>query len=224
MKRQATDVVMTATPASKRARTVAYRKTRYIPYATKFGEWKYSDTQVNIDLSTTPGYVLLNGLVPGTAATQRIGQNVSIKSIEVKLRMQVTPATGVDQFVRVLIAVDRQPNGAAPVIGDLLTATSVTAPRNLNNRKRFKILMDKPYAMGGILNGAGSGSQTSNLRMVKKYMKFKRPIVVEYNTGNAGTVADITSNSIYMFTLGTEAAGNTDTNMLGYIRIRYTDM
>lgn len=223
MKRTAADVAMTTT-AVKRARTAGYRRTRYIPYATKFGEWKYSDTQVNQDLNTTAGYILLNGLVPGTAATQRIGQNVSIKSIEVKLRMQVTPATGVDQFVRVIIALDRQPNAAAPVIGDLLIGTSVTAPRNLNNRKRFKILMDKPYAMGGILNGAGTGSQTPNLRMLKKYIKFKRPIVTEYNTGNAGTVADIASNSLYLFTLGTEVAGNTDTNMLGYIRIRYTDM
>lgn len=60
--------------------------------------------------------------------------------------------------------------------------------------------------------------------MFKLYKKFRRPITEEFNTGVAGTVADISTCSMYFITFGTEAPGNTDVNCTGYVRIRYTDV
>lgn len=56
------------------------------------------------------------------------------------------------------------------------------------------------------------------------YMKLKRPLMVEYNAGNAGTVADIVSNSLYFVSVGSNAAGATAGDVSGNIRIRYTDV
>lgn len=149
---------------------------------------------------------------------------VTIRSIELRIRATTTPATGVDQYCRISLVLDRQLNGAAPgAYTDIFLATSVTAPRSLANRRRFKILWDRAFPMGSNLNAGGTPSTLPNMRMFKSYIKFKRPIIEEFNTGVAGTVADIATNSLYLVTYGTEIAGNMDTNMAGYTRIRYTD-
>lgn len=197
----------------------------YQPRAFSRGEWKYLDITVNQDINTTATNTLLNGLVPGTGASQRVGMKTTIRSIEIRLKCTTTAATGVNQVCRWLILLDRQSNGAAPAaVTDFLLAQSTTAPRQLANRKRFKIIVDRAFAMGGVLNGAGTGSALPQDRMFKVYIKFRRPIVVEYNVGNAGTIADIASNGLFLVTFGTEVAGNTDCGCTGYIRTRYTDM
>lgn len=189
------------------------------------GEWKFLDSSINQDINTTAVLTLVNGLQPGNSASQRIGMKVSIKSMEIRLNVNVTPATGVSQVNRWFILLDRQANGAAPAaVTDYLVAQSSTAPRQLANRKRFKLITDKIYRLGGVLNGAGTGAQVAEGRMFKMYIKFRRPIIVEYNAGVAGTIADISSNSLFFGTFGTEAPGNTDTNCTGYVRIRYTDL
>lgn len=210
----------------RRAPAAAAAAAAAVPYWVRpSGEWKYLDTTLTLDMNTTATMTLLNGLAPGSAANQRIGMKVDIKSVELRLRMTTTPVTGVDQYVRAILVLDRQPNGAViAAVTDLLLAQSISAPRSLANRKRFKILWDKSYAMGGNLNAAGTPSTLPNMRLAKLYMKMRRPIRTEYNAGNAGTVADIATNSLYLVVFGTEAAGNTDVSLAGFARIRYTDM
>ena len=65
-------------------------------------------------------------------------------------------------------------------------------------------------------------NQSGDAWLVHKYMKFRKPLVVEYNAGVAGTIADISTNSLYMVFLGDHAANYPA--LAGYCRIRYTDM
>lgn len=193
----------------------------FSPRAFSAGEWKYLDTAINVDLNSTVSLTLLNGLQPGTGASQRVGQKIMIRSVELRIFWETNAATGVEQNVRHMILLDRQANGAGPAaVTDFLATNSTMAPRALTNRKRFKILYDKAYGMGA----TAVQSSTPQTRVFKKYMKFKRPIIVDYNAGAGGSIADIASNALYYVTLGSEAAGNTDVNAQGTIRIRYTDM
>ena len=187
------------------------------PRAFSRGEWKYLDNNFNLAVSTGTSSWLLNGLAPGSSASQRIGQKVSVRSLEIRLYNQVTAGTGVDQLHRQLVVMDRQANGAPPAIANILSAADVAAPRNLEYRKRFKVLLDKTFTLNAT---AEPGSQ----KWRKYYIKFKRPIVVEFNAGVAGTIADIVTNSLYIFNIGSQAAGATAGTVTGYIRMRYTDM
>jgi len=146
---------------------------------------------------------------------------VDFRSIEFKIYLQTTAGTGVEQAVRAMIVLDRQPNGAAPgAITDIIMSNHVYSPRNLANRKRFKILWDRSYAMGA--TAVATGNPTS--RMIKGYLKFRRPIVTEFNTGVAGNISDISTNSLYFVTTGNMATGITDAGAIHYFRLRYTDM
>lgn len=195
----------------------------YNPRRFAMGEWKYKDIDANVDFNTTATMTLLNGLAPGTSASQRVGMKIAVRSIELHMHATSTTGTGDEQVARLSIVLDRQPNGAAPsAITDIITASSVSAMRNLANRKRFKLLWDKRYPFGSTITNASTGTPTT--RVMKLYMKFRRPIIVDYNSGVAGTVADISTNSLYLLTLGTVAPGNGDVTATFYARIRYTDM
>lgn len=193
----------------------------FTPRQFSRGEWKYNDLNTAVDINSTATLTLLNGLQPGTAANQRVGMKITMKTLEIRARMATTAATGVEQFARWFIVLDRQPNGAAPgAITDIISAAGVQYPRNLANRKRFKILLDKCWAFGA--TSVATGTPTS--RFVKYYLKFRRPLVTEFNTGVAGTVADISTNSLYLVVIGSEVAGNTDVQAAINTRLRYTDM
>lgn len=191
----------------------------------QLGEWKYHDNADAKDINSTPSFTLLNGIAEGVGATERVGQKVLIRSLEIRAQGWVTAATGVTNVCRAIIVQDRQTNTA--VIGnitDVLEANNCMAPRSLPNRHRFKILWDKFFLLGGVLNGAGTGSSIPEQKLFKSYIKFRKPIPMHFNQGEDANVASITSNSIYLVLLGNIAAGATDANLTYYIRVRYTDM
>lgn len=188
----------------------------FTPRAFSRGEWKYLDTAIALNMNTTAAQLLVNGLAPGSGASERIGQKVMVRSIQLRLVQYVTAGTGADQFHRVLLFVDRQANGAAPTLGSQLSANSVLGMRSLVNRKRFKILWDKSCHMNAT-------AEPGSMLFRKAYIKFRRPLVVEFNAGVAGTIADIVSNSLYFYVVGSLAAGPTAGGIEGVARIRYTD-
>lgn len=190
----------------------------YNPRQFSRGEWKFVDTTISTtNLNTSTAVLLLNGLAPGTSASTRVGNKVMMRSIQLNVTARVIAGTGVDQVVRWGVVLDRQANGAAPTYVGIMSTNNVWGFRNLENRKRFKLLIDKQHLLNATAE-PGSG------RHYKIYMKFRRPIIVEFNNGVAGTIADIISNSLYLYGCGTEAVGSTASALYGYCRIRYTDM
>lgn len=163
--------------------------------------------------------VLLNGIAPGTGASQRIGMKIAIRSLEMRNNIYTNAAGMVAQSCRLLLLQDRQCNGAAPAaLTDFISPGTYLGMRNLANRKRFRIIWDKTYNMGL----AGLTDPQTVTRHI--YLKFRKPLNVEYNAGVAGTVADISSNSLYLILVGNQAAGAADGDYIGQIRLRYTDM
>jgi len=190
----------------------------YQPRSFSRGEWKYLDTTISVAADTTGNMTLLNGMVPGNSASQRVGMKIDIRSIEYRLVARATATTGLDQGHRLLFLLDRQCNGVAPAaLTDFLTVGNYQGMRNLAQRKRFKVLKDYYLA----LNASGEAGSHRN---IYKYMKFRRPITTEYNAGTAGTIADISTNSLYFISIGNNVAGTTAGQVVGYVRIRYTDV
>ena len=87
---------------------------------------------------------------------------------------------------------------------------------NMNNRDRFVVLFNKQYA----IDQAG-GHQSAQM---KHYKKMNLQTI--FNSGSAGTVADITTGSVYLLIISDNAAGAVPTNFPDlslYTRIRYED-
>jgi len=161
-------------------------------------ELKAVDVSPNTAADTGGAILLLNGIAPGTALNQRVGRQVLMTALKYHLYCNVTAATGIDQSHRLLIVRDKQANGAALAINDVIDGGS-TSQYNLSNQARFEILMDKRYYLNA------SGEPGSGL-VLDGTIRFNA--VEQFNAGIAGTVADIATNSIYLIILGTAPWGD----------------
>lgn len=144
---------------------------------------------------------------------------INVVAIEIRCRIYPTAATGTACHVRWGISIDGQPNGLQALVPDILTVNDPTAHRNLQYRKRFKTLVTKDYNVPTVTVG-----DSAIIRRVHMYVKPRRPIKVEYNIGNAGTVGDISTNNVFFWTIGSNVAGTTQALCAGYIRMRFMDV
>lgn len=216
---------------------VVARPTRMAPLATRgwnfpnTGESKVIDIAVGtLQVNTTGTISLLNGCIQGTDYTQRIGRKIQLKSLYVRGRVQLeTALNGVQispQMARMMLVVDTQPNGVVFAITDLLNTAAPESQLNLNNRDRFMIICDKEWVFDPyIIQGTATQSFAVGGRTIsplKKYKKLNMETI--FNSGNAGTIADMTSGALYMVWLGSQPAGAaTDLNAIVSTRVRFKD-
>lgn len=179
-------------------------------------ESKFIDVNLSaVDVSTTTSATLLNGSIPGTGPSNRIGRKLVMTSIEIKARNYVIGGAGVDQSHRVLLVYDKQPNGVALTAADVLDNATTIGLKKLDNRGRFTILMDKHFELS-------KHDEALSTVGWKFYRKLKMPVI--YNSGNAGTIADINTGSLYLVCIGDVVNDGTDGAIQAWTRIRYADV
>lgn len=202
-----------------------FRKRRFVRRRKLFGrrrfrkvknmspEFKYNDINNNSAITPAGVFSLMNGLVQGTSAVTRIGQRIIIRSILLNILLYGQPVQPYS-MLRFMIIQDKQPNGAIFTLGSLLenpaAGSSTLSPLNYDNTKRYKILWDKRFVL------CNSANQE---KFIKYYKKVYIP--VEYNVFNAGTVADINKNSLYLLVINSDNINVPSFSW--YHRIRYTD-
>jgi len=224
--------------ANRAARTAAFRAVRSVgikmgypraPLATRgfFGpsrrspqELKVVDTaQFNSDFDTTGTFTLVNGVATGTDFTDRIGRKVCWKSLLVQGHIINEGDPSTTNLCRIMIVYDSQPNGALPALTDVLTAATSTAPLNLNNRDRFRVLMDKRFALGSVSTTATQAVSDRTTALIHKYKKLNLETIFDATTAAIGSIQ---TGSIFCLTVGTVAAGTTY-EFQGSIRLRFND-
>ena len=96
---------------------------------------------------------------------------------------------------------------------------------NPNNRDRFKVLWDKQVAIGpmGISATANVGfSCPPQSVAIKKFMPLKMEMI--FNSGSAGTIADVVSGALYLVSIGNQAASvSADCSAILSTRVRFAD-
>lgn len=192
------------------------------------------------------------GIVQDATASGRIGSKVAIDSISCRLTLAVhgnaASALYAQPTVRLMLVVDKQPNGSLAAIADILKApqASPTTPnpdystwsRNLSYSTRFTVLYDKVITINrdfgvGYDGMAAIFGYESMVKKVNINKKFKKALLREYATGTtAGASSAVMKNQILLLALpchpvgyGANAAAATDYQVLisGGIRLRYTD-
>lgn len=205
-----------------------------IPTRPSFVERKVADLAVaTYDANSTGVFTLLAVPVLGSDYNQRIGRKITLKSVYVRgyvgtqqaLQALASAAPASAQQARMIILLDNQPNGAVPVSTDLLVSANPTSQLNLNNRDRFKILCDKTFVFDPIIYTTTAtqavASASRQIYNIKKYKKLNIESI--FNATNGGTIADINSGALYMFWIGTAAAGNNDAYSQLSTRVRFVD-
>lgn len=196
-------------------------------------ELKFLDTDLVANpIVANAGYLVpsLNIVPQNATESGRIGRSLTIKSIQ--CRIQATGSNDLNgELIRVTLVLDKQCNGAAPAIGDILAAvggnvTSLNHP-NLDNSSRFVILADLTHTLQSqaerVSTLAGSTTTvTSCVPAVSSFMFNKRVnIPVLYDAAFAdGRLVTIRSNNLVLLFTSTSS---TDAYGRGVCRIRYSD-
>lgn len=145
----------------------------------------------------------------GADITNRVGREVTVHSMKMWL------VAGDVNHVRLIIYVDRQPNGAQSQAEEVMESAAVdgiikaTGFQNTANLGRFKVLYDE------IVNPRVDNNVGYQLYKVKIKLD---PVTVRFNDGNTGTIADITSNAFHA--IGCTAYGTG--NVLTYYTTRFS--
>jgi len=184
-------------------------------------ELKVVDTALTTTIIPTAATItLLNGIATGTDYTNRIGRKILIKSILFRATLipNTSSNTPAGDVTRHMLIYDSQSNGAAPAIGDILQNSSINDPMNLNNRDRFKVLVDKFITMGAAQYATGTltaGSPTA--KQVSVYRKCNLEQIFN-NTGSS--VTSIQTGALYYVVL---SGFNNQSTSLWTCRVRFID-
>lgn len=169
----------------------------------------------------------------GDSYNNRDGRKVLLAGIRINWQCDIATQTNqsaadAGSKVRLLLVQDLQTNGVQLNSEDVITSGSAKAGVCMHQNPayfgRFKVWKDKVFVMENpaMTNNASATTIQQNglTRFGKWKLNFKKPIPINYNTGNAGTVADIVDNSFHI--IGGYAGGLTP-NFSAHIRCIFLD-
>jgi len=180
----------------------------------------YIDSYVNQSLEIyngAPGILsCLNLIANGTDVNQRDGRRLFVTTY--CLRFHFYPFTHTDppglqdSQLRLIIFADKQTNGAAPAITDLLVDNSVSSMYNENNRQRFEIFYDKTWAPETyLLPPVGTQNpavwSATGFKTVRQNLRIRINRTAQYS-GTGNSISDIQSNAIWMLWLNDADPGH----------------
>lgn len=196
----------------------------------KFVDYEYNAVVVNTVAGSeadpsTPGCI--SAVAQGDGESQRDGRKYLIKSINIKGYVQwpsYTASASVygDSFVRFLVVLDTQTNGAQLNAEDVLadpTSTDLDAVafRNLQYTSRFKVLKDM-IILGKRETLVHNGTNYDSSNMVVPFECYITKDIPVTTSATGATVSTITDNSIHVIAIYSQGAQPT---MRYMSRVRY---
>ena len=189
---------------ARRYGTSASGYTRTTGYYGRFqpgGEAKFKDTAKAETTPATTGGISDSSLVvipQNTTESGRIGRKVLVTKLFMNGHIHIPTTSNNDEtsdILRMILYLDKQCNGAAATVTDILESADILSYRNLANSNRFTVLADKKWA---ISCSVGSGNGTSD-SFAESYKPFKvnkmLKVPIEYDS-TTGAITEIRSNNI----------------------------
>lgn len=185
--------------------------------AAPANELKFFDTNVDNATMAATGEVFpsVNLVAQGTGESQRIGRKLVIKSIDWKYTVSLPGGGAAADTVRIIIFVDKQCNGSAATVAEILASTDYQSFNNLSNKGRFLTLCDKTFTLNR--NAGQLSSSYPEVRMDGTWHKtLNLPIEFDSTTG---AITEIRSNNIGVLQIDATSQAKLDS----VVRIRYVD-
>lgn len=183
-------------------------------------EIKFFDTDITT-AGTSSGVISsssLNLMQEGDTDQSRDGNECLLSRIDIRGNLELPEESDqasvgllTPSLCRMIVYYDKQCNGAAAAVTDILAGATFDSFYNLDNRKRFRMLYDKvhsfnvlPTSDGGTANQYDSAVQYRNIRWG---MKLNKKIVFDATTG---AITDLTSGNIGVLLITKGADVNVD--------------
>lgn len=151
--------------------------------------------------------------VPGTGVNQRIGRKCTVLSLRIRGEIEIpgindsasiAALSGI--IFRFIVVIDKQTNGVQMQSQDLITSGGSNVAwdmyQNTAGFGRFRVLKDRRFLLQDPNYGGDPATTTLDRNgraiLFEYTFKFRRGLVVHFNAGTAGSVGDITDNSLHV--------------------------
>jgi len=194
-------------PATKYSGKVVKKNITMQPKKKMVEQKNFDTTVASVTLPASSAWSTpqqLNLIVQGTTASNRIGREITNKSIY--LRYTSTAATANVIPLRCIVVFDKAPGAALPAITDIVVTDTFNAPHNLDNKERFVTLIDV------VLQPQGNPGH------MVEYRKIDLPTVYR---ASAGAYADLATGGFIIMFCGLGLAAPSTCGY--YNRIKFTD-
>lgn len=151
---------------------------------------------------------VIDGIDQGTAATERIGIKSYIWDLSIRGKITLVSKANLDadDEVRVLVVLDKQPNGLVATLDQIIEFDNgindhVLAFPKESNKGRFNILFDRYYPLN-IKAAAGNGTANDSAQLTIPLSFRKRwatGLKTMYSQGEGGTNASIVDNNVLVY-------------------------
>lgn len=156
--------------------------------------------------ATATNVVHLNPIALGDGLADRHANRVTMTQLQI--RGAVTAgASGVIGQGCLMIVYDRQPQGALPVLTDILDTANVNSFQSLTTRDRFEILWRYDY----VVEGSAAAPTADAGRRVDKTILMRKQAAYTVGT-SSGAIANVRTGGLYFVFVGSGIAGSTATN------------
>lgn len=180
-------------------------------YMRRRAEHKFFDSTVSETIGTTFDVnAITQPIIQGIGGGQRTGDNITYLDLTMVYRIDInSSATTTD--IRLVVVLDKQNNGVAPISSDLFVNSGLTATYSAQQikAKRFTILLDEIYNVtaGGI--AAITKKKVIPLNATAAYL------------GTTDAAASNGKNSMWMFSVSTDNTNKPGFNM--DYQVRFVD-
>ncbi len=190
-------------------------------------EQKFHDINLADALVSGSGSIQgeINAIAQGVTESTRVGRVAFITSIFLREQFSIIESAlaGTSSgYVRTMVVLDKQCNGAQASVTDILTVPTIKffGFNNLANKNRFKVLHDKITKVTiPAAGGNGTAIETCRGNTVRSwYKKFKKPLAIEFSS-TTGAITEVRSNNIIILSIGIQGIVKWD----AALRIRFTD-
>ncbi len=189
-------------------------------------ELKWLDQNKSFGTVSATGAVedSINHLVQSDGQSERIGRSAIVHSINWRYNLKLPRQDDVGNakegdIVRIILFLDKQCNGAAAGVTDILETAVFKSFNNLANKDRFHIVYDQTHVLNYLAIAsdatAGSVAQAPVLMYTSTYKSVNTQ--VEF-TGTTGAITEITSNNYGFLIISRSGIAS----MESAIRIRFT--
>lgn len=175
----------------------------YGRYAGRSVEKKFFDGTLSSDPVPNTGGVedSLLHIAQGVTESTRVGRKITVTKLQCRYSLTLPEADGTadpspPDVCRVIIFIDKQTNGAAAAVTDILETGALKSFNNLANKGRFQILLNRVHYLNYMSGGVGETDVWSSAGIYKQYSaNFNLNLPIEYNS-TTGAIGEITSNNI----------------------------
>lgn len=176
--------------------TAAYRGVQYLRGLVNV-EKHALDSQASLMPDNTVGALeCLNLIAQGDAEQNRQGDSIMMKSIHCNLKFTIN-SSATHTNIRIIMFLYKQPQGATPTLGFILSTVNTTGVYNHDNAGLYTILYDKS------VNLSITGQQETYRQITRKFYQLH-----ERFDGAAASVGDIQTNALWLAFISDEATNH----------------